>query len=105
MVMAIEIVGTRVIGPVFGVDLFVWSALLAVTLASLAAGYYAGGILADRKPGPTLLGSVVAGSGMLLCLPPLLSHGVLSAAERLGPRAGALFGAGLLFAPALVALG
>ena len=38
-VMLIEILGTRVIGPVFGVSLFVWSALLAVTLTSLAIGY------------------------------------------------------------------
>ena len=105
IVMAIEIVGTRVIGPVFGVGLFVWSALLAVTLAALATGYYAGGLLADRRPGPTLLGTVVAGSGVLLCLAPLLSRGVLAVAEGLGPRAGALFGAGVLFAPTLAALG
>lgn len=38
------------IGRVFGVSFFVWSALLAVTLASLAAGYYLGGVLVDRRP-------------------------------------------------------
>lgn len=30
VVMTIEVIGTRIIGPVFGVGLFVWSALLAV---------------------------------------------------------------------------
>ena len=34
-----------------------------------------------------------------------VGHGVLSVAEGLGQRAGALFGAAVLFAPTLVALG
>jgi hypothetical protein len=70
MVMTIEILGTRVIGPVFGVGLFVWSALLAVTLAALAAGYYAGGVLADRKPESALLGKVVIAAGLLPAVNP-----------------------------------
>jgi SAM-dependent methyltransferase len=103
--MAVEIVGTRIIGPVFGVGLFVWSALLAVTLASLATGYYVGGVVADRRLEPRLLGKVVAGAGVLLALAPLLVPWVLRAAESLGTRAGPLFGAAALFTPALVALG
>src|SRR5512146_1533924 len=71
-VMAIEIVGTRLIGPVFGVGLFVWSALLAVTLASLAAGYYAGGVLADKHHDARLLGRTVVIAGATLALAPLL---------------------------------
>lgn len=39
-VMIIEILGTRVISPVFGVSLFVWSALLAVTLARWRPGTF-----------------------------------------------------------------
>src|SRR5438270_59149 len=54
-VIVVEILGTRIIGPVFGVSLFVWCALLAVTLGSLATGYYAGGVLVDRRPTPSLL--------------------------------------------------
>src|SRR3954452_19151044 len=79
-VMTIEILGTRVIGPVFGVSLFVWSGLLSVTLASLAAGYYFGGVLVDRTPKPQLLGSVVLAAGVLLSLAPLLRRPVLGAA-------------------------
>jgi hypothetical protein len=39
VVMLVEILGTRILGPVFGVSLFVWSALLSVTLAALAVGH------------------------------------------------------------------
>ncbi|HMI85678.1 MAG TPA: fused MFS/spermidine synthase [Polyangiaceae bacterium] len=102
--MLIEILGTRVIGPVFGVSLFVWSALLAVTLTSLAIGYYSGGVLADRRPEPRLLGAVVLASGVLLGLAPFFGPFMLRAAEGLGPRAGALMAA-TIFAPCLVVLG
>ncbi|HMJ54577.1 MAG TPA: fused MFS/spermidine synthase [Polyangiaceae bacterium] len=103
-VMLIEILGTRVIGPVFGVSLFVWSALLAVTLTSLAVGYYSGGVLADRRPEPRLLGAVVLASGVLLGLAPFFGPFMLRAAEGLGPRAGALLAA-TIFAPCLAVLG
>lgn len=103
--MVIEIMGTRVIGPVFGVGLFVWSALLSVTLGALAVGYYCGGVLADRTGNPRLLGALALGTGVLLALVPLLSHAVLSATVDLGPRWGALGSAVLLFAPSLTVLG
>src|SRR6185369_1746925 len=103
--MVIEIMGTRVIGPVFGVGLFVWSALLSVTLGALAIGYYSGGVLADRTGNPRLLGGLALSTGVLLALVPLLSHAVLSVTEGLGPRWGALGSAVLLFAPSLTVLG
>src|ERR1019366_1338000 len=63
-IMAIEILGTRIIGPVFGVNLFVWSALLAVTLGALAVGYYAGGVWIDRTPALRLPGFIVVSGGV-----------------------------------------
>ncbi len=104
-VMVVEILGTRIIGPVFGVSLFVWSALLVVTLSSLATGYYSGGVLVDRFPTPRLLGAVVAMSGVVLGLVPASSRAVLRAAEAAGPRAGPLLSAAVLFAPCLCLLG
>ena len=44
LVMVIEVLGSRVIGPFFGVSLFVWTSLISVTMIALAAGY----ILAAR---------------------------------------------------------
>ena len=48
-VLAIEILGTRILGPFYGVTLFLWSALITVTLLSLSVGYALGGRLADRE--------------------------------------------------------
>jgi spermidine synthase len=104
-VMIIEILGTRVISPVFGVSLFVWSALLAVTLGALATGYFFGGVLVDRRPSIRTLNAAVALSGAALALAPLARRSVLLATQTLGPRSGPLVRAFLLFGPALVALG
>src|SRR3989304_9359634 len=71
VVMVIEVSGARMIMPYFGVGLFVWSALISVTLLSLAGGYWIGGGLADRYPGLPLLALVVflAGGGGLFVSP------------------------------------
>jgi spermidine synthase len=104
-VMALEILGTRVIGPVFGVNLFVWSALLSVTLAALAVGYYAGGVVVDRRPSARLPGFVVLASGVAVSAVPLLRAPVLRIADSMGPRGGPLAAALVLFAPSLALLG
>jgi hypothetical protein len=49
-ILAIEILGTRILGPFYGVSLFLWSALITVTLAALSLGYAVGGQRADKTP-------------------------------------------------------
>ena len=49
-IMIIEILGAKMLAPYFGTSHFVWTAQIAVTLVALAAGYYAGGRLVDRRP-------------------------------------------------------
>ena len=55
LVMVIEILGSRVIGPFFGASLFVWTSLITVTLIALAIGYAAGGVFSDKKGSPDYL--------------------------------------------------
>lgn len=104
-VMVVEIVGTRVLSPVFGVGLFVWSSLLSVTMAALAMGYFLGGRLADRRPHKGLLFGTVAIAGALIGLSPLLRSSVLTICDPLGLRLGSLASAAILFGPSLLALG
>ena len=49
-VLILELLGTRIIAPFYGSSIFVWSSLISVTLVFLAAGYFAGGKVADRRP-------------------------------------------------------
>lgn len=105
LVMAVEVLGARVIAPFFGVSLFVWTALIAVTLLALATGYVAGGRWSDRSGSPSLLFGLIAGAGALLLLVPFAKAAVLQAALPLGLRWGAFASALALFGPPLFLLG
>lgn len=105
VVMLIEIIGTRIIGPVYGVSLFVWAALLSVTLCALAIGYYWGGVLIDRVPNAARLGWALLFGGIALGLVPIVAPMVLESTSGWGPRLGPLVAALLLFVPSLAALG
>jgi len=50
VLMALEIVGSRVLAPYFGSSIFVWGSLISVILAALSVGYYWGGWLSAREP-------------------------------------------------------
>jgi spermidine synthase len=63
--MSLEIVGARILAPVFGTSIFVWGSLITVFLASLAAGAALGGRLADRRPRPDVLSDLLVLSGAL----------------------------------------
>ena len=66
--MGLEIVGARVLAPVFGTSIFVWGSLITVFLASLAAGAALGGRLADRRPEARVLAGLLVASGVLTWL-------------------------------------
>jgi spermidine synthase len=104
-VMVVEVLGSRVIGPFFGVSLFVWTSLIAVTLIALAAGYAVGGIFADRKSTPDYLYGIILLSGLLVLLIPPLKGTVIKACQPLGLRLGTFVSASLLFGPSLFFLG
>jgi hypothetical protein len=80
-VMVVEILGSRVLAPVFGTTLHVWSALITVTLAALAIGYAVGGRVADRRPGLGPLMMVMATAAGTLLLADLITKPVLRAAR------------------------
>lgn len=105
MVMVVEILGSRLIGPFFGVSLFVWTALITVTLVALAAGYALGGVLADRRGSAEWLYGIILAAGVLVTVIPWLKFPVLAATASLGLRLGALLGSLVLFGPALFLLG
>ena len=104
-VMIIEILGTRILGPFYGLGLQVWAALITVALVALAVGYWIGGRVADRWGSPTLFHALVAGAGLATFLVRLLASPTLHAFAGLGLEAGALASAFVIFGPALFLLG
>ena len=61
--MSLEILGSRLLAPVFGSSLFVWGALIGVVLAAMSSGYAVGGWLADRRAPEAVLTILLLGAG------------------------------------------
>ena len=67
-ILIVEILGAKMLSPYVGTSHFVWTAQIAVTLVSLAIGYYFGGWLVDRSPRLDRLFYCIAGAAAYLCL-------------------------------------
>src|SRR4030043_1457535 len=71
IVMSFEILGSRILAPHFGNDLFVWGSLIGVFLGGLTVGYWAGGRLADSITDLRCFALLLLAPGINLCLLPL----------------------------------
>ncbi len=63
-----EILGAKMLSPYFGTSHFVWTAQIAVTLISLAIGYWFGGWLVDRSAKLNRLYVCILIAALYLCL-------------------------------------
>lgn len=101
VVMALEILGSRLLAPVFGNSLFVWGALIGVILAAMSSGYAFGGWISDRRPGGQVLAGLLLFSGVWTFLIAWVGQPVLFkvAAAIEDPRWGPCLAAAVLLAP------
>ncbi len=107
VLLALEIVASRVLAPTFGNSIYVWGSLIGVFLTALSVGYWAGGRLADRYPRREVFCALVFLAGLLTVPIPAVAPGLLSAlaAADLDARAGPLVASFVLFFPASVLMG
>ncbi|MES4785245.1 MAG: hypothetical protein C4294_04865 [Nitrospiraceae bacterium] len=101
IVMALEILGSRLLAPIFGNSLFVWGALIGVILAAMSSGYAMGGWLADRHPGGAVLAALLLGSGTWTLLLAWLGQPLIFKVSGLvqDPRWGPCLAATVLLGP------
>jgi spermidine synthase len=97
VVMAVELLGARLLNVRFGESLTVWAAMISVTLLSLAVGYSVGGRLADRLPRPGLLYALALTASVLTAACPHAQFILDACNASMGLRAGALAGSAILF--------
>jgi spermidine synthase len=72
VLMALEIVGSRVLAPHFGNSIFVWGSLISVVMAALSLGYYWGGWLSAREPSYSRLLMLLLIPGILIFVLPFI---------------------------------
>lgn len=107
ILMAFEIVGSRVLAPHFGNSIFTWGSIITVFMTALALGYFLGGRLADKYPHTLSLAIIGLLAATIISLVPALSRPVCESIRRVnyGPRANPFFASMFLFFPASVLLG
>lgn len=106
-VMALELLGSRLLFPVFGSDIFVWGSLIGVVLSGLSAGYFLGGKMADVRPDVNSFSLIVFAAGIYALAMPLISPPVFDAVVswNLGARYGPLAATTVILGPPSLLLG
>jgi spermidine synthase len=103
VVLVIETIGVRILAPYLGAAYVVWVNIIGVILAALAAGYWVGGIAADRTR--KLLAPIFFLAAAAVSIIPFARYLLPVLGERLGIRMGSFVASLLLFAPASMLLG
>lgn len=104
-VLAVELLGTRIIAPFYGAGLYLWTAQISVALAALSVGYAIGGRWADRGPKLERFALLLGLAGVWITLIPLMRMPALAITEAAGLRTAVLITSTVLFFPPLMLLG
>lgn len=107
VVMIFELIGSRIMAPYLGASLITWTSLIGVILASLAAGYYWGGQMADRRADKRILALVMGIAGFLMLITLSLQGFLLNVlvATNWSLKLQSILASIILLAPASLALG
>ena len=94
-VMAVELLGGRLLAPTFGSSIYVWGAIITIFMLALSLGYLAGGRYSMHAPSVRRLGVILIVAALtvlplLLFAEPMLDAVSLAVPD---PRFGSLLGA------------
>jgi spermidine synthase len=107
VLMALEILGSRILAPHYGSSVYVWGSLISTFLVALSVGYAAGGRIADLHPSMAVLSIVLSAAGILMAPVIAWPDRILEGIGRFhwDVRWSALAAAVILFLPASIAMG
>jgi spermidine synthase len=109
--LATEIAASRLLAPYFGSSTIVWANIIGLILVYLSLGYWLGGKVADRRPEPRVLGTIVLVAAFFIAALPFVARPILDTAVRgldavsVGAVVGSFFAALALFAVPVTLLG
>jgi len=103
--MAVELIGVKLIAPFYGNSLYVWAAVLAITLGGLTIGYFLGGIVSSKFPNVKTLFIIIAASALLVLALPHSSNIIMSATLNMELRMGIVISCLIFLMPPLICFG
>ena len=98
-VMAVELLGGRLLAPTFGSSIYVWGAIITVFMLALSLGYLAGGRYSMVSPSVRRLGVILVVAALSVAPLLVFADTMLDAVSIAipDPRFGSLVGATVLF--------
>jgi spermidine synthase len=103
--MAVELIGSKLIAPFYGNSLYVWTAILCCCISGLALGYFVGGILSHKQATPKILFSILTVAALLVFALPYTSKTLISNTSEMGLIAGICFTGFALMTPIMLCFG
>ncbi len=104
-VMAVELLGAKLIAPSYGASLYVWATTLAVTMGGLTTGYLMGGVVSEKYPHKLVLHYIVLASAIFVFIMPYTSSIIMSATLGMNLKVGIVISSICFVFPPLVCFG
>ena len=103
--MAVELMGAKLVAPFYGSSLYVWTAVLTITVLGLTVGYYSGGRLGKKPPSEAMLFLVLGISAVLVLALPFTASISMALTKGMGLIAGICLTCILLLLPPMLCFG
>ena len=105
--LGFEMVASRILTPLFGSGIYTWATIISIVVAGLMAGYFMGGLIADRYPTFAFAATIkLAAAAYLLFVFAMATGGLESLIDAISGELTALFVSGFVVCfPPLVVLG
>lgn len=105
--MAHELVASRILAPMVGSSIYVWTSVIGVIIAALSLGYTVGGVVADRRVRPLDVSWLLLVSSLTVLLTLINADATLGTVVVLirDPRFQGLVASALLFLPTSFLIG
>ena len=103
--MAVELSGAKLLAPFYGSSLYVWTAVLSITVFGLTLGYYSGGRLSEKYPSEKLLALILAASALLVYAMPDSAPSIIQMTRAMSLIPGICVASFLLLVPPMFCFG
>lgn len=103
--MAVELLGAKLLAPFYGSSLYVWTAILAITVLGLTLGYHFGGIISAKQCTEKHLMQILAIASLFVFALPVSAALLISLTSGMGLISGVCVSGFLLLVPPMFCFG